>query len=76
MVPYFEGGHFLTPFALGMVPFLVIYIFCKKNGSKSGIYWGVGPGPGRFENYFYCRPRVLLSVNCNLRLQILEFITL
>ena len=36
------------------------------------ILQGVGPGPGRpgrFENYFYCRPRVLLFVNSNLRLQ-------
>ena len=36
------------------------------------IFQGVGPGPagpGRFENYFYCRPRVLLFVNSNLRLQ-------
>ena len=32
MVPYFEVGHFLTPLALGMVPFLVSFFFVKKTG--------------------------------------------
>ena len=32
MVPYFEGSHFLSPLALGMVPFLVSFFFVKKTG--------------------------------------------
>ena len=72
MVPYFEGSHFLTPLALGMVPFLVIFFFVKKTGPNRafiGLLARGRAGPGRFENVFYCRPRVLLFVNSNLRLQ-------
>ena len=51
MVPYFEGSHFLTPLALGMVPFLVSFFFVKKTGPNrafiEALVRGLPAGPVR-----------------------------
>ena len=41
MVPYFEERHFLSPLALGMVPFLVSFFFAKFKISDYEIFYRI-----------------------------------
>ena len=58
MVPYFEVGHFLTPLALGMVPFLVSFFFVKKTGPNRAFLGVLARGRAGLKIIFTVDPEV------------------